>query len=61
MFVGNYSGAASLAAINLVMPFFSLIFGVTVMLVTGSSVRCGKYIGENNLLVIFSKKVKKTI
>jgi putative MATE family efflux protein len=49
MFVGNYSGAASLAAINLVMPFFSLIFGVTVMLVTGSSVRCGKYIGENNL------------
>lgn len=49
MFVGNYSGVASLAAINLVMPFFSLIFGVAIMLVTGSSVRCGKYIGENNL------------
>ena len=48
IFVGNFAGASSLAAINLVMPFLSLIFGITIMLVTGSSVRCGKYIGEKN-------------
>lgn len=46
IFVGNYAGSGALAAINLVMPFYSLVFGVTIMLVTGSCVRCGTYIGQ---------------
>ena len=34
-FVGRYVGAMSLAALNLVMPMFSLFFGVGVMLASG--------------------------
>ncbi len=48
IFVGNYAGSASLAAVNLVIPFFFFVFGFAVMIVTGSSVRCGKYMGEGN-------------
>lgn len=58
IFVGNYSGSASLAAINLVIPFFYFIFGFGVMIVTGSAVRCGKYIGEEKSVAasaIFTK------
>ena len=36
----------SLAALNLVMPMFSLFFGVGVMLASGGAVRAGKYLGE---------------
>lgn len=46
IFVGNYAGAQALAAINLVMPFFSVIFGISIMLVTGSCVNCGTYVGQ---------------
>ena len=42
-FVGRYVGAMSLAALNLVMPMFSLFFGVGVMLASGGAVRAGKY------------------
>lgn len=45
-FVGRYVGAMSLAALNLVMPMFSLFFGVGVMLASGGAVRAGKYLGE---------------
>ena len=48
IFIGNYAGSASLAAVNLVMPFLSLMFGFAMMLAIGGSVRCGKYIGEND-------------
>ena len=37
-FVGRYVGAMSLAALNLVMPMFSLFFGVGVMLGSGGAV-----------------------
>ena len=45
-FVGRYVGAMPLAALNLVMPMFSLFFGVGVMLASGGAVRAGKYLGE---------------
>ena len=35
-----------MAALNLVMPMFSLFFGVGVMLASGGAVRAGKYLGE---------------
>lgn len=47
-FVGRYVGAMSLAALNLVMPMFSLFFGVGVMLASGGAVRAGKYLGEKS-------------
>jgi putative MATE family efflux protein len=59
-FVGNYVGASGLAAINLAMPIFSLLFGLALMLGVGSSVVCGKLLGSGETTtasVIFSKTV----
>lgn len=58
IFIGNYVGIEALAAINLIMPFLSLMFGVGLMLSLGGSVRAGKYLGEKNphaASAIFSK------
>lgn len=60
IFVGNFVGADALAAINLIFPFLSLLFGLTLMLGVGGSVRAGKYLGEKNpqaASAIFSKTV----
>ncbi|MDD7908729.1 MATE family efflux transporter [Pseudovibrio exalbescens] len=46
IFVGNYVGPIALAAINLMLPFFALFMGVTIMLVVGAAVICGKFLGE---------------
>lgn len=58
IFVGNYVGVTALAALNLIMPIISLLFGIALMLAVGGSVRAGKYLGEGNLeaaSAIFSK------
>lgn len=58
LFIGNFVGATALAAVNLIIPFFGILFGVTFMLTMGGSVRAGKYIGEGNhaaASAIFSK------
>ncbi len=58
IFVGNYLGSQSLAAINLLMPMLTFVFGIAFMFAVGGSVRAGKYIGEPNLTAassIFSK------
>ena len=47
-FVGNYVGAEGLAAINMSIPIFSLLFGLGLMLAVGSSVISGKLIGEGD-------------
>jgi putative MATE family efflux protein len=57
-FVGNYVGASGLAAINLSLPIFSLLFGLALMLAVGGSVVSGKLIGEGdtkNSSIIFTK------
>ncbi len=59
-FVGNYVGAIGLAAINLSMPIFSLLFGLALMLAIGSSVVSGKLIGEGDTKsasIMFTKTV----
>jgi putative MATE family efflux protein len=48
LFVGNYVGAEGLAAINMSIPVFSLLFGLGLMLAIGSSVITGKLIGEGD-------------
>ena len=48
VFIGNYVGSDALAAVNLIMPMMSFIFGFTLTLSIGGSVRAGKYIGEKN-------------
>lgn len=45
-FVGNYLGADALAAVNLLMPYFALLFGVALMFAVGGSVKASIYIGQ---------------
>ncbi|PHS40399.1 MAG: MATE family efflux transporter [Sulfurovum sp.] len=47
-FVGNYVGASGLAAINMSIPLFSLLFGLALMLSIGSSVISGKLMAEGD-------------
>lgn len=59
-FIGNYAGSSALASINLVLPFFSLIMGLGIMLCTGGSVICATFVGEKDYLnasKIFSKVI----
>lgn len=48
IFVGRFAGAMPLAAVNLVVPAWSAIYGLGVMLATGGSVRAGRHMGEGN-------------
>jgi len=59
-FVGNYVGITALAAVNLIIPIITLLFGVSMMMSIGSSVRGGKYLGEGDNSAassIFSKSL----
>jgi putative MATE family efflux protein len=47
-FIGNYVGAAALAAVNISLPAFYLFAAFVFMLAIGGSVMCGKFIGEGN-------------
>ena len=58
IFIGNYVGVTALAAVNLIIPIITLLFGVSMMVSIGGSVRAGKYLGEKNTpaaSAIFSK------
>lgn len=46
MFVGNYIGSDAVAAVNLVMPIFMIIFTVSDMIAVGSSVKVSMALGE---------------
>ncbi len=62
-FVGNFVGSDALASITLLIPYFTLLFGIALMLAIGGSVRAGKYIGEDNVSAassIFSKSLITT-
>lgn len=47
-FLGNYVGSDALAVVNLAFPVVSLIMSVEIMIATGASIRCGRYLGEGN-------------
>lgn len=62
-FVGNFVGSDALASITLLIPYFTLLFGIALMIAIGGSVRAGTYIGENNVAAassIFSKSLITT-
>ena len=46
IFVGQFVSAEGLAAINLLIPYLSLIFGLALMLSIGGAVRAGYYLGQ---------------
>ena len=60
LFIANYLGVEALAAVNLIIPVFVVVFGVAYMIAIGGSVTAGKFIGENNKQAasdIFSKTI----
>lgn len=60
LFIANFVGVEGLAAVNLLIPVFTVAFGISYMISIGGSVRAGKYIGEENKGAannIFSKTV----
>jgi Na+-driven multidrug efflux pump len=64
IFLGNYAGAEALAAVNLSVPVWSLVFGLGLMISVGGSVVCGKLLGEQQLQAaneIFTKTVVATL
>ena len=46
IFIGNYVGVTALAAVNLVIPITTLVFGLGMMLSVGGAVRQGSFSGE---------------
>lgn len=58
IFIGRFAGAEALAALNLLIPYFTLLFGLALMLAIGGTVRAGRYLGEGRVdaaTAIFSK------
>ncbi len=59
-FVGNFVGSHGLAAINIVMPLFSLLFGIALCLGLGGSVMSGKLLAlgqKEHASVMFTKVI----
>ena len=49
IFIGRYVGAQALAAVNIVSPVFSILFGMGVMLSVGGTVRSAHHVGRGDL------------
>ena len=48
LFVGRYIGEDALAAVNLIMPFIMILFGLSNLVATDASVRISILLGERN-------------
>jgi len=60
LFIANYLGVNALAAVNLIIPVFTIAFGVSYMIAIGGAVSAGKLIGEDNKQAasdVFSKTI----
>lgn len=58
IFVGQFVSADGLAAITLLIPFFTLVFAIALMLSIGGAVRAGNYLGQGKIdaaSAVFSK------
>lgn len=58
IFIGQFVSSAGLAAITLLIPFFTLVFAIALMLSIGGAVRAGSYLGQDNIAAasaVFSK------
>lgn len=64
IFVGHQVGAEALAAISLLLPYFSLLIAISLMLAIGGAVTVGKYLGQNDSAMasaLFSKVMMVTL
>ncbi len=46
IFVGHFVNSDGLAAINLLIPYLTIVFGFALMIAIGGAVRCGHYLGQ---------------
>ena len=49
IFVGNIIGSNALAAITLLLPYFTLLISIALMVAIGGAVSAGKFIGEQDI------------
>ena len=45
-FVSRYVSSVALAAVNIIIPLITVVFGISIMLTIGVAVLIGKYLGE---------------
>lgn len=58
IFIGQFVSSDGLAAITLLIPFFTLVFAIALMLSIGGAVRAGSYLGQDKIEAassVFSK------
>lgn len=58
IFIGQFVSSEGLAAITLLIPFFTLVFAIALMLSIGGAVRAGHYLGQSKVQAasaVFSK------
>ena len=59
-FVGNYVNSVALAAVNIIIPLITVVFGISIMLTIGAAVLIGTYLGEgkvNKASAVFTKVI----
>ena len=57
-FVSEYVSPVALAAVNIIMPLITIVFGIAIMLTIGAAVLVGTYLGENKIVkarAVFTK------
>lgn len=57
-FVGNYVNSVALAAVNIIIPLITVVFGISIMLTIGAAVLIGTYLGKgkvNKASAVFTK------
>ena len=47
LFASNFVGANAMSAVALYTPIATLITAISLMLVSGATILCGKYMGKN--------------
>lgn len=59
-FVSNFVSSAALAAVNIIIPLITIVFGISIMLTIGAAVLIGTYLGEgkeNKASAVFTKVI----
>ena len=48
-FVSNFVSSVALAAVNIIIPLITVVFGISIMLTIGAAVLIGTYLGEGRV------------
>lgn len=59
-FVSEFVSSVALAAVNIIMPLITIVFGISIMLTIGAAVLVGTYLGENKIIkarAVFTKVI----